>query len=285
MTATRPEGGPPVAASRGAAREANLEEEKMMSTSAWATAIALCFVLTASTAHAQDVLYLKNGSVIRGTVMEMVPNKSVKIKTADGSIFVYEMDQVEKLTRDETAATAPPAAETTVADEPPPRLLTLDPLGLIQFGPVVGLEFRVSPTSYLTAHVRWATAGLVYYAIASDGFEDGVNPDNLAVGIGYRALLGEVGPHHWYVRPVVEYGWGTTSGEQEKYRSTYVTFVGNLGYRWRFARSVTNVGVYAGMARQLTNDWWYVDSPGEVMSDDRTTYPIGMVEVSFGWEF
>ncbi|MDR2765503.1 MAG: hypothetical protein LBB90_10815 [Tannerella sp.] len=54
--------------------------------------------------HAQErveeVLYLKNGSVIRGTVVELVPNQSVKIQTADGSLFVFEMEEVEKLTKE-----------------------------------------------------------------------------------------------------------------------------------------------------------------------------------------
>ena len=49
----------------------------------------------------QDVVYLKNGSVIRGMVIEQVPNVSLKIRTADGSVFVYAMDQVEKITKEQ----------------------------------------------------------------------------------------------------------------------------------------------------------------------------------------
>lgn len=49
----------------------------------------------------QDVVYLKNGSVIRGMVVEQVPNVSLKIRTADGSVFVYAMDQVEKITKEQ----------------------------------------------------------------------------------------------------------------------------------------------------------------------------------------
>lgn len=52
----------------------------------------------------QDVVYLKNGSVIRGTVIEQVPGKSLKIKTSDGSVFVYTMDEVEKITKEAPAA-------------------------------------------------------------------------------------------------------------------------------------------------------------------------------------
>jgi hypothetical protein len=48
----------------------------------------------------QDVVYLKNGSIIRGTITEQVPNKSIKIETADRSVFVYQMDEIEKLTKE-----------------------------------------------------------------------------------------------------------------------------------------------------------------------------------------
>ena len=48
----------------------------------------------------QDVVYLKNGSVIKGIVIEQVPNESLKIQTTDGSIFVYEMNQVAKIAKE-----------------------------------------------------------------------------------------------------------------------------------------------------------------------------------------
>jgi len=44
----------------------------------------------------QDVVYLKNGSIIRGIVIEQIPNKSIKIETSDKSVFVYQMDEIEK---------------------------------------------------------------------------------------------------------------------------------------------------------------------------------------------
>lgn len=49
----------------------------------------------------QEVLYLKNGSVIKGVVMEQNTNSSVKIKTQDGNIFVYPMSEVDKVTKEE----------------------------------------------------------------------------------------------------------------------------------------------------------------------------------------
>ncbi|HET6558673.1 MAG TPA: hypothetical protein VFG54_15240 [Prolixibacteraceae bacterium] len=48
----------------------------------------------------QDVVYLKNGSIIRGFIIEQVPNKSIKIETADRSVFVFELDEIEKFTKE-----------------------------------------------------------------------------------------------------------------------------------------------------------------------------------------
>ncbi len=47
-----------------------------------------------------DVVYLKNGSIIRGIIIEQVPNVSLKIQTSDGSIFFYKMDEIEKITKE-----------------------------------------------------------------------------------------------------------------------------------------------------------------------------------------
>lgn len=57
-----------------------------------------CFSLSAQTLR--ECVYLKNGSIIKGIIIEQVPNASLKIQTSDGSIFVYEMDQVEKITKE-----------------------------------------------------------------------------------------------------------------------------------------------------------------------------------------
>jgi len=55
----------------------------------------------------QDVLYLKNGSIIRGKIVELIPNKTIKIKTVDGSLFVYQMAEVEKITIEEVTKEEP----------------------------------------------------------------------------------------------------------------------------------------------------------------------------------
>lgn len=62
------------------------------------------FVFTSCVAYAQqyeDVVYLKSGSIIHGTIIEQKPNESIKIKTKDGNVFVYKMEEIEKMTKEE----------------------------------------------------------------------------------------------------------------------------------------------------------------------------------------
>jgi len=48
----------------------------------------------------EDVVYLKNGSIIRGTIIEQIPNQSVKIQTKDRNVFVFKYDEIEKITKE-----------------------------------------------------------------------------------------------------------------------------------------------------------------------------------------
>ena len=59
---------------------------------------ALLCAVTAFCQEWQEVVYLKNGSIIRGTVIEQVPGQSLKIQTADG-----KMSEVEKITKEQSA--------------------------------------------------------------------------------------------------------------------------------------------------------------------------------------
>lgn len=65
--------------------------------------LAVCGV-SSMMSRVQEVVYLKNGSVIRGTIIEQVPNVSLKIQTNDGNIFAYKMSEVAKITKEETSS-------------------------------------------------------------------------------------------------------------------------------------------------------------------------------------
>jgi hypothetical protein len=63
----------------------------------------ISFRVSAQTGNMEDVVYLKNGSIIHGTIIEQVPNESLKIKTKDGSVFVYNMAEVTKMAKEQVA--------------------------------------------------------------------------------------------------------------------------------------------------------------------------------------
>ena len=63
------------------------------------TFISISIIVVAQQSY-QDVVYLKNGSIIRGVIIEQIPNKSIKIETADKSVFVYQIDEIEKMTKE-----------------------------------------------------------------------------------------------------------------------------------------------------------------------------------------
>jgi len=48
----------------------------------------------------EDVVYLKNGSIIRGIIIETVPNQTIKIQTKDRNVFVFKYDEIDKITRE-----------------------------------------------------------------------------------------------------------------------------------------------------------------------------------------
>lgn len=47
-----------------------------------------------------ETIYLKNGSVINGTIIEEIPYSQYKIETGDGSIIICNYEEIEKITRD-----------------------------------------------------------------------------------------------------------------------------------------------------------------------------------------
>jgi hypothetical protein len=48
-----------------------------------------------------DVVYLKNGDVRKGVIVENVPNDYIKIETADGSVFTIKYADIEKMVKEE----------------------------------------------------------------------------------------------------------------------------------------------------------------------------------------
>ena len=63
--------------------------------------VVLCaFMSMALSQERIDVVYLKNGDIRKGTIIENVPNDYIKVETSDGSIFTIKYLDIEKMTRE-----------------------------------------------------------------------------------------------------------------------------------------------------------------------------------------
>lgn len=64
----------------------------------------VAFCCTALLGFAQygltDLVYLKNGSIVRGVILEQDPASTLRIQTRDGSVFVYRMTEVERIAKE-----------------------------------------------------------------------------------------------------------------------------------------------------------------------------------------
>ena len=67
--------------------------------------LGLVILFCTGSLHAQNatksVVYLKNGSIIKCDIMEW-QNDTIKFKTSDGSLFVYSMKDVDKISNTNT---------------------------------------------------------------------------------------------------------------------------------------------------------------------------------------
>ena len=48
----------------------------------------------------EDVVYLRDGSILRGVIIEQIPDESLKIQIEGGSVMVCRMSNVQKITKE-----------------------------------------------------------------------------------------------------------------------------------------------------------------------------------------
>lgn len=64
----------------------------------------ICFVIggiaIATAQNYNELVYLKDGCVIRGVIVEQIPNVSLKIKTTNGDVYDYDIDEIDRIVRE-----------------------------------------------------------------------------------------------------------------------------------------------------------------------------------------
>lgn len=95
----------------------------------------------------QDVVYLKNGSIIRGIVIEQIPLQSLKIEAVGGSVFVFSFDEIEKITKEQKNLPEPeakPERKENVTNVTPNTGLKKGYRGIVEMGPALPLGITMT---------------------------------------------------------------------------------------------------------------------------------------------
>lgn len=159
----------------------------------------------------EEVVYAKNGSVVRGIITEMKPNESLKIETAEGSVIVFAMKDVEKITKEPVFGRRGPAPHQSFA----PAEWTPERrgyLGFVETGIAIGIgDYNLNRWEVNTSHgyqfnpylFVGGGVGVHYYFDASDAL--------IPVFADFRAnvLPGKIAP---YADFKIGYSLGVSDG-------------------------------------------------------------------------
>ena len=169
--------------------------------------------------------------------------------------------------------------------------LSFNPLGFIQFGPVINAEFGIKENIALNTHVRFPSLGVLTYVVKYH--DDGLDElSGIAFGGGLIYFFGE-NMNKPYVGGMLEYHrtkslYAKTEGWEWSQVDQSGVFIFNGGYRWRFEGGFfVNTGVFFGAAIG-GYDWEYADpsyDPDEPEGEGSDVTPFGMFEVTLGLEF
>jgi len=116
-----------------------------------------------------DVVYLKNGSIIKGIIVEQVPGQAIKLQTADGSVFVFESEEITKMTREAQTNSSP-----SPSLQPAPATATPAPKDRDEWGRTYkqNMEFadrrKAASIGLLSAGSVLTVGGVVLIAIGAD---------------------------------------------------------------------------------------------------------------------
>ena len=80
-----------------------------------ATALLMWAATSVAASQLEDVIYLKDGTVVHGTIIDRNPGQSLRIRTADNRVLTYSAQQIFKVTRQPTATSEGRRREPSVA--------------------------------------------------------------------------------------------------------------------------------------------------------------------------
>ena len=167
----------------------------------------LCLSPGGSPAHADewlDVVYLKNGGVVRGVIVEQRPNQSLRVETRDGSVLIFKLDEVDRFGK-ERASAQPTKVEPARVEPAKVEPAKVEPAKVepAKVEPAKVEPAKVEPTRWsgrrlgLGGSIATGLSYLQYLGLAgrTNTLADVVLVP-LELTVGLRVASGEDGPEH-----------------------------------------------------------------------------------------
>jgi len=190
------------------------------------------------------------------------------------------------------ALTAQTQAGSETTAPPPKFVLSFQPLGFIQAGPIVEGEYALGPKAAASAHLRFHALGAMSYLLAELEDDDTIDVTSLYYGLGIRGYpFSNWGERQgFYVGGLLELGSHSglySQGDpwEKRYETRDLVIVCDLGRRWFFGDFALSVGAYLGVISNLSYEKRYTDSSysAEVVKESGDITPIGMATLSLGF--
>ncbi len=115
--------------------------------------------LVAQTQQKEDVVYLKNGGLVRGRIVENIPGLKVVIKSSADNIYTFTPAEIEKITQETVEK---PLTSQTIRYKVP------DWYGVTELGATVGGKELYDAYSNLNGHIG-ISAGYIFHRFAAIG--------------------------------------------------------------------------------------------------------------------
>jgi len=277
------------------------------------TTVFTLLICGASFLFAQDIIVLKNGDEISAKVLEITPTTieykkvddpygpTVSIQKTEVRMVKYEngtKDLLEgkssssKKKRRSVEHSVEHTGEHSVDSKPNRIGFYVDPLGFLEFGPMIGAEFTLKSRFLIDASLRFFPLGVLSYVTEATG-DDG-SPNRIA-GLGISGAFKYFVPKRsggFYIGGALEYSFWTSyfaQGKPSEWQRDRVALMplATAGYKFRFRSGffITTGGVL-GIQIPLVDQWHYTNNgDNTVYLNNKTIGPAGMFEVSFGYEF
>jgi hypothetical protein len=189
--------------------------------------ITACGMIADAQTNKQDVLYLKNGSIIRGMIVQFIPDSTVKIQTADGSLFVFPSVEIEKIQKEDV----PQAAKINAV---PPLQQKDDNTAVSLFGGIAipGSDFsngaETGFTFGLQIHSKKETGVLMNISYSNNPSPGDENWASFIVLIGLKASLKKTETTDLYLAPV----FGLYMQKISELSASSFAYGGMIGYQF-----------------------------------------------------